>query len=362
MDNTQQALVGLVSEQLFGGGELPQVPEDILKEAALQGVRPLISDDYQTIASNMRVSSAHAMLTDLLSGIPFVTIKGCASACYYPEPVRRQMGDVDIYVSPADYPAAEKRLLSCGFEQKGLESGWHGSFYKNGIHFELHHKIKGVPNGSADTEKAVRRCLSDIIETAVTLSTDYGDILIPDEFHHGLVMLLHVAEHIVTDGGIGLRHLCDWAVYADKADISRYQSKLEEMGLWVFACQLTAVSVKFLGLKEMPWLPEISGGFLTLFMDDILNAGNLGKRSAGRSGSMELAGSKNKLRSFIGMAKRRYPFARNNPLLVPTAMVLYLFSYLFTRLSGKKQWVTLDMMKSGKKRTELYGQFRLFKI
>ena len=199
-----------------------------------------------------------------------------------------------------------------------------------------------------------------MIKTAQTVETQHGQIIIPDDFHHGLIMLLHVAGHIINDGGVGLRHLCDWAVYADKVDISKYRSQLKEMGLWRFACQLTAVSSKYLGLKKYSWCEKFDNEFLKTFIEDILNAGNFGRKAAGRSGGLDLIRSKNIFKSYATMTKKRFPFCNKYPMLLPIGMIMYVFRYLGTRLSGKYKWVQLNTIKEAKNRKNIYDQFKLF--
>ena len=54
----------------------------------------------ENLAVNSKISYAHTMLNDLLNQakIPYVILKGCASAEYYDDPLLRTMGDVDFYV------------------------------------------------------------------------------------------------------------------------------------------------------------------------------------------------------------------------------------------------------------------------
>ena len=52
----------------------------------------------------------------------------------------------------------------------------------------------------------------DIQEKAILVDNAYA---VPSDLHHGLILLLHNASHM-TAGGIGLRHLCDWAVYMER--------------------------------------------------------------------------------------------------------------------------------------------------
>lgn len=199
-----------------------------------------------------------------------------------------------------------------------------------------------------------------MIDTAISVETQHGRIVIPDEFPHGLIMLLHVAGHIINDGGVVLRHLCDWAVYVDKVNLSKYKARLKEMGLWIFACQLTAVSIKYLGLKKQPWCEHIDERFLQDFIEDILNAGNFGRKTAGRSTAFKLTKDGNKIKAFAALTEKQYPFCRNNPVLLPIGMVMYVFRYIGTRLTGKGKWVKLSTIKNSKSRMKTYVQFKIF--
>ena len=46
-------------------------------------------------------------------------------------------------------------------------------------------------------------------------------------------MLLYVAGHIINDGGVDLRHLCNRAVYVNNIDISKYKDKFKDASLYV---------------------------------------------------------------------------------------------------------------------------------
>ena len=367
MNNVQTALLSLLSYRLFGNGKRIKITKPIFEEARIQAVSSLITTDYQIIANNIRVDTAHAELTDVFKGIPFVTLKGYASAYYYSEPTYRTMGDVDFYVTPEHYDEAYHRLLENGFKQTSLEHERHEAFVKGKVHFELHSEIKGIPNGkdgikvaSKKAESIVRHYLDDVIDTAVSVETQHGRIVIPDEFHHGLIMLLHVAGHIINDGGVGLRHLCDWAVYVDKVDLSKYKAQLKEMGLWIFACQLTAVSTKYIGLKKQPWCERFSEKFLESFIEDILNAGNFGRKTGGRINALVLSNNSNKLKAFAALTKKRYAFCKKYPVLLPIGMVMYVLRYIGTRLTGKYRWIKLSTIKDSKSRKKTYEQFKLF--
>ena len=178
---------------------------------------------------------------------------------------------------------------------------------------------------------------------------------LPDKLHHGLIMLLHVAGHMVNDGGVGLRHLCDWAVYVHRVDLEKYKEELERIGLWIFACQLTAVSSAYLGLPKKHWAGEWPKQFLECLIDDFLTAGNFGRKHGGRSGT-QLIGST----SFIEFIKKRVPIVRKYPILLPFGTIYYSFHYAICVMLGKRKIVEISTIEGAKERQRLYDQFQLF--
>ena len=363
MNDIQKKLLYQVSQVLFNEQENIPLSDDVLAEARAQTVSSLLTNDYQAIAKNIRCIAAHAELTELMKGIPYTTFKGYVSARYYPIPERREMGDVDFIVSPEYYQEAVNRLLQAGWSTVKQENERHEAFRRWNIYYELHTEIKGIPNNEVDgiktqfmsVEAKVRMLLADLVETAATVETQQGLIVIPDEFHHGLIMLLHVAGHMVNDGGIGLRHLCDWAVYVHRVDLEKYRDQLENIGLWTFACQLTAVSSVYLGLPDKKWAGEWPKCFLENLMDDILEAGNFGRKQTGRSGIQKIKHS-----SLSGYIKQRVPLSREYPLLLPFAGVFYAFRYIMRVITGRTKIMELSALAGVKKRQRLYDQFQLF--
>ena len=332
----------------------------------MQSVLSLVTNDYQVIAANIRCIAAHAEITRLLGDIPFTTFKGYASACYYPMPEKRMMGDVDFFVAADYYRAAKERMLDAGWSKCDNTSmnEHHEVFKKQHVTFELHSKINGVPKqandittefSSAEAEERIKTLFADLIDTSITIETQQGLIQIPDEFHHGLIMLLHVAHHMIECTGIGLRHLCDWAVYVNRTDLEKYREKLEGVGLWTFARQLTAVSSVYLGLPKKQWAGEWSEQFLESLIEDFLISGNFGQKEPGRRSALVLAES-----SYVEYVKRLFPISRKHPVLLPFAMVFVPFFLINRIFKGKSKLVKLSTMTEARKRVALYDQFQLF--
>lgn len=73
----------------------------------------------------------------------------------------------------------------------------------------------------------------------------------PEPFYHGLIMLLHMRHHLLAEG-MGLRHLCDWAVFVDHFSDDEFRAmfekKLKKTGLWRFAVTVSLSAHLAIGL------------------------------------------------------------------------------------------------------------------
>ena len=222
------------------------------------------------------------------NGIPYVTMKGLASAYYYPDPSLRDMGDVDYLVLEKDFERAKQAVSSAMFEvdHGDTADSIHIAFKREPLSiWEMHRSINGVPDG--EIGECICTDMTKLIESSELVELDCAVCRISDKFHHGLIMLLHMISHMTSEG-FGLRHLCDWAVFANSFSSDEFgnmfESKLKSYGIWKFAQMLTLVSERYLGMSEKAWArnPEITDGLLEEFIIDILNGGNFGKKDMNR--------------------------------------------------------------------------------
>ena len=77
----------------------------------------------ESLAVNSKISYAHTMFNHLmkLAEIPYVILKGCASAEYYDDPLLRTMGDVDFYVPSDRFDKTDKLLVKHGFRSNEID-------------------------------------------------------------------------------------------------------------------------------------------------------------------------------------------------------------------------------------------------
>lgn len=395
MDPQLKILLALISKEVFGQKvELSNENwEVVLNEARLQAVvqlafagldKTLLSADelekWETasalmIANNIRINYNHELLHKWLNeaGIPYVILKGCASAAYYPIPVYRCMGDVDFLVPIDKLEQAGKILESNGLTPWKEEHIAHIVYKKEGMHLEMHFNVAGLPEGRAG--EMVRVYMSDIFEQSSLQHVGNGEMILPSPFHHGLILLLHTCHHM-TGEGVGLRHLCDWAVFAnsfsDEEFRAMFEEKLKAVGLWKFAKVLTAVSIKYLGADEKQWA-QCDEKLVDDIMKDILSGGNFGRKDVSRSLQTMLISDRGKngvgntsmtvqaVRSANSIVRHHWPKAKNLPILLPAGWAYFGGRRIFRELTGKRNKTNItQLVEDSSERRSLYAQLHLY--
>ena len=331
------------------------------------------------LINNIRVTRNHAVLNEWMkeAGIPYVSLKGCASAGFYPDPICRSMGDVDFLVYDKDLERAGKILEEHGLLSRGGRHPAHIEYFNKRDIFELHFGVAGIPEGKAGD--VVRGYLEDTIAKAENKTIEYGSVKIPSVFHHGLVLLIHTCTHL-TEKGIGIRHLCDWAVFVnsftDEEFRAMYESKLKAAGLWKFAQALTQVSVRYLGADPKPFAEfENSDPITKALIEDIIAGGNFGMKDSDRVEQVPLITERKRIGSNRGnvitqfiaskseLIKLKWPACEKHPILLPLGWIYFSFSSLIGIITGRRKSIKVKRVLDGASvRREIYKKLELYKI
>ncbi len=395
ISNTYSTLLKLLSNALFDANveiDFANVDlEELFEESNQQTVNALVFDklpldfieshpevcnlwqlySLQTVKNNMAEFLANAELESLFqkAGLQMCTIKGFACAYYYPDPTLRQMGDIDFIVHKDKLEECKNFLIESGYTRVDNDGDhdFHISFKKDKMLYEMHEKVTTFVDDAGYIEKY----LENVIENAIPAEFDLGKILIPDAFTHGLIMLLHMQRHMFTGGGIGLRHLCDFAVFvnsiSDEEWRAMFEEKLKKVHLWGFARALGKVSEKHLHMPTKEWFADADEELADQLLGDMIIAGNLGNRDKKRYQELlfvssdvnhrgNLAGLYN---SYINKVYSWSPRVRKHKVLLPFAIIVYPIRTALLILFKKKKVSVVDNFKSGSKRNDLYN--KLFK-
>jgi len=155
------------------------------------------------------------------AGIPFVVMKGQTVGAVYPNPMRRQSGDIDVFVWEEQ---AEARMIKTGGEDKHtayeracmllqkqggvldeVAPEKHAEFSFRGVVVEVHHTLLDMFCPSA------LRYLEHLDYRQVIEMHEVAGIQVPcfKPMFNGVYMLGHMVHHLLTEG-LGLRQVCDW--------------------------------------------------------------------------------------------------------------------------------------------------------
>ncbi len=393
-NHTQTTLLGILSQVLTG--KQFHIPtdtdwEELYRLSKAQAVAAMVfpcvakqcadrrvfeqwkSFAMRSLQKNMNIHIQHTELHNLLTEhqIPYCIIKGCASAKDYPDPLMRAMGDVDFIILEKDWEKALKVLTEDGFAVSGENHAFHISLSKKNVDMEMHHEPFGIDeNGGAMLQKIV----PELVYNSVEVKNDIACFRMPDDFGHGIVILLHAYRHLV-DAGIGIRHLCDWAVlvsrYSNDEFISVFRERFQELGIWRLAQVFGATAHRYLNIPYQPWMGEKDAEVCEMLMQDILNSGNFGRNDADRwTQNKAIYNVKNQISENNGMrqlihtlnqnALEMYPRAMKCIFLRPFGWIILGIRYVFRVCTGRRKKVSSNFAKTVNMRKNLYQQLRAF--
>lgn len=347
--------------------QIPDIPSEIRNSIKKQS--------EESMKANLLNFQWHGQIHCLMQslGIPYCILKGAASAMYYPEPLLREMGDVDFLVREQDIEQVGQLLESMGFvRMEAKEYHHHVDYQKENVLLEVHFDSPGIPKG--ESEPIVRRYLETLLVQSRMADTLPLPVRVPSEFHHGLVMLLHLQTHLMSEG-IGIRHLCDWALFfnavGEQAFLKLFQIPLQEMGLWKFAQTVSLAAAFAFDLPRELWMGEEEELAWELLFD-MMAGGTNGRKDEQRryesmfiSDSRKLTAEKGRVRQLLETASQiaygYWPVMRTWKILLPFGWLMLYIRRGYRVLRGKRTKVDyLEAYKNSSGRKELYRQLHIF--
>lgn len=329
-----------------------------------------------TLARNIQVNYEHTHIHSIMreEGIPYVILKGFAAALYYPDPLMRAMGDVDFLVLPGDIERAGAALEKNGFELVKENHDCHKVYTANGCRYEMHFEPSGIPSG--EVGEKIRGYLAEAVKCGEEVETELGTMMIPSAFHHGLIIMLHLCHHLTGDG-IGLRHLCDWAVFISNFTEDEYrrlfEEKFKETGLWYFTCAVNRLCIDYLGCPARMPRGEDNEELAEHILFDIFKGGNFGQKSSDRAHEQLLISAKTQggmqdtsmIKQFFvslnSIVYSHWKISRKLKLILPFGWLFFSLRYFMRSLSGNRPKIRpKKVADEAAQRKKLYIQLRLF--
>ena len=283
---------------------------------------------------HLQLNSALTKITKALNAesLPSVLLKGQGVAHNYRLPESRMCGDIDLYVGKENFEKASDTIASLSpVPQEEDCSGheMHVHLELDGVTIEAHRKASGSANKRQDRlfDTWTKANLDDhfLDGTLPTIDFDQTPVQTPSANYNAVFILHHAVRHMITEG-IGLRQICDWAMFLDKhhteideaqlkADLSKFH--MEE--IWK-EFGILAVEVLRLDSQSLPLAPaKLSSKKTELLLEQIFSYGNFGQYDKKGRTSNETNLLKRKWRSFWVQTRH----FRKNALIFPR----FTFSY-----------------------------------
>lgn len=219
-------------------------------------------------------------------GFSPVLMKGQAFAANYPVPLHRQSGDIDIYFKhrgECEKAVAWAKIIDmeAASSSENVRERKHFTFMIDGVTVELHYYMCLF-----DSPRLHRR-LQEIIDEEFDKEESFSVAIegrayetVPPTLSL-LHQIIHISRHLL-EAGIGLRQVCDMALYIDKyhtqIDAIRLQEYLEELQLSTIAAALGDLLVCCFGLDRRKIPFPVCGVHTSFILHEIFEGGNFGKK------------------------------------------------------------------------------------
>lgn len=237
-------------------------------------------------ARNKLLNARCAELANMLNadGFSCCILKGQGAALYYPDPLRRQSGDIDVWVSGGHQKVMEY--------VRGRFPG-EGAYYHHAdfpVFDDVPVEIHFTPSWSSSptNNKILQKWFAGEMAIQhnhkVELPGGVGEVPVPNIVFNLVYMLLHIYRHLFSEG-IGLRQCIDYYFVlkafgeAGAHDKENVCSLLDYLGLYRFARTMMYVMSALLHVPDKLLIapPDtISGRFVA---NEIMRAGNFGREN-----------------------------------------------------------------------------------
>lgn len=225
---------------------------------------------------------ASSLLANLWAenGIQTVVMKGLAIGTYYPNPMHRECGDLDCFLTTGAMP-----ISSDGYELGNQLCEQIGAKVERDYYKNSHIRYRGLmvenhcfflPVRGRREMKALERHLREIALRGTTDIVPDTKLIVPSADFNALFLTMHALNHFLSEG-IKLRHILDWALLLkakqDNINWEEFYQWADRMHMTRFADALTAISVEHLGLQITNPAIHTSSPYAERIISDMINNG-----------------------------------------------------------------------------------------
>lgn len=366
--------------------------------AAKHNILPLVADALpcalpepyakrmrQEIVSQAERTAEMCLLLEHLQGkgLHPLVIKGMVCRSLYPVPEHRPSTDEDLLINPAEFMQMHAALLEYGLEPVKPEADLRENYevtYQlpdRRLFVEVHKSlfIQEIPYLNR-----LNNCFREVYAKAVTQRICGVSVRTPEPNDHLLYLLLHALKHFLLSG-VGIRQVCDIAVYSDRNRDSiswgGLRRKLSELGVLDYARAVYRIADKFLlpghGLPSYLAGWDIESVDFEPMLEDIMEGGLYGMSTMSRAHSatmtMNAAAEQHgdRVKALLHAVfqprkdmKEKYRYLEKAPYLLPVAWAQRLARYWRELLRGDRRTNSaLDSIRVGSERIRLLQKYRI---
>ena len=181
-------------------------------------------------------------------------MKGQTCAAFYPHPLHRRSGDIDVYVVPRDFERANSLLVERGgrlTDKTMLHSTYQFGKLVVEVHFAVQ-KLQYIPYYNRLRNITANEFDNAGKEDSFVEIGGYNVRVLPDELNV-LLLTTHAFNHVITEG-LGLRQVIDWQMVlvakASVLDWNKLLDFLDSLHLRKMFLVLAHINVNYLGMEE----------------------------------------------------------------------------------------------------------------
>lgn len=363
MTKTQNDFLDALSGVVNGRSDTICLSEEVKKEAIAQAVLPLISKEPDTLAvisRNIQLIYQQNELGKIMNTIPYVILKGTAASIYYPDPIRRSLGDIDVIVEPKDYSRACEILLANDYIiSPNPGDDRHGHFLKHGVTIELHRRFAILQ--TKEQEELLDKWIYEGVQTPVKEQIHRFFFPRLDDTKNGLILLAHLNQHL--EEGLGFRQILDWVMFVDKClpdnAWHEFKKKSDCLGLTTLAKVTAALGQRYLGLRKdnITWCQGVDEEIVDELLDYAFSCGNLGHKDVKNNTTVMAMTHGRGIKGFFRNLQKRgminWKLLEKHTWLAPFAWAYQLVRYIRLGLKQNTIKELKDNYVESKKRNQM---------
>lgn len=204
-------------------------------------------------------------------------LKGQGNALMYPKPLRRQSGDIDIWVDGNIKDIVE--FLYSKYGRDSLYVGYHhGELHIwDDVEVEVHWRPSW--KSSPLHNYRMQRWFETQAERQFNNELNMIGLCVPTKDFNVVFQMQHMYLHLLQEG-LGLRQVIDYYYVLkskEACDLTELQNTLKYLDLWKFASALMYVMKEVLNLDEGLMIAPVDEKSGERLLDEIIMAGNFGQ-------------------------------------------------------------------------------------